>query len=157
MGGSTENPGNGGPPLRFRNVFGIDPDNLEDWKRVGQKLSPIYHLGRNTPPILIIHGDADTLVPIEQSEWCIDRAENQTVKIRLIRKAGKQHSWLTMLLDIEHFSRWFDLHLHQKSFSLNGQLPGIFILLYLVVQYLLLFNIWTDNWKTVVKDKNCRL
>lgn len=78
MGGSTENPGNGGPPLRFRNVFGIDPDNLEGWKRVGQKLSPIYHLGRNTPPILIIHGDADTLVPIEQSEWFIDRAENQT-------------------------------------------------------------------------------
>ena len=42
------------------------------------------------------------------------------------------------MLDIEHFSRWFDLHLQQKGFSLNGQLPIILSLLYLAVQYLLL-------------------
>ena len=138
LGSSTENPGNGGPPLHFRNVFGIAPDNMEDWKRVGRRLSPIYHLSRNTPPVLIIHGNADTLVPIEQSEWFVDRAQDQGVKIKLIQKQGKRHGWLTLLLDIEHFSRWFDLHLQQKGFSLNGQLPIILSLLYLAVQYLLL-------------------
>jgi acetyl esterase/lipase len=42
----------------------------EDWKYVelAKKCSPITYANRNCPPILILHGGQDPLVPIEQSE-----------------------------------------------------------------------------------------
>jgi acetyl esterase/lipase len=35
---------------------------------LGKAISPIYHISASCPPILLIHGDADSLVPIQQSQ-----------------------------------------------------------------------------------------
>ena len=35
---------------------------------IGRQISPVYHASSDDPPTLIIHGDADLLVPIQQAE-----------------------------------------------------------------------------------------
>jgi acetyl esterase/lipase len=111
LGSSTENPGNGGPPKSFVRAFGPQSTNLAVWKVIGRELSPIYYVGTNLPPILICHGDADTLVPIEQSLrfQAAARAVGGTVEVRAHR--GGRHGWLTMPLDIKQFADWFDRYL----------------------------------------------
>ena len=42
-------------------------------REIGRQISPITHVSDDDPPTLIIHGDADKLVPIQQAE--IDRRE----------------------------------------------------------------------------------
>ena len=115
LGKSSENANDGGPPRRFRKVFGIDPDDLNEWKRVGYELSPIYHVDDQTPPVLIIHGDEDNLVPIDQSERFQEKAINNGAKVKLIRKKGKDHGWPTIILDMSTFARWFDRKLNIDS------------------------------------------
>ncbi len=111
LGKSTENPGDGGPPRSFVRAFGPDSTNLAIWKVIGRELSPIEHVTTNLPPVLIIHGDADTLVPLEQSEWFRDKARAAGRTVEIVVRPGKSHGWLTMLLDIRLFADWFDRHL----------------------------------------------
>ncbi len=74
LGASTENLGDGGPPKSFAKAFGPQSTNLAVWKVIGADLSPIYHITSNTPPILIICGGADTLVPPDQATRFSKRA-----------------------------------------------------------------------------------
>ncbi len=110
LGKSTENPGDGGPPKSYKSGFGPRGETLAEWKVLGRELSPIYHVTANLPPILIIHGDADTLVPLEQSEWFVERARTVGRDVRLEVRPGKKHGWPSMVLDISHFADWFDEH-----------------------------------------------
>ena len=107
----TEN--DGGPLKRFRKLFGIDPDDLDAWNRIGRELSPLYHVDADTPPVLIIHGDDDDVVSFQQSEWYIEAAEKHGATAKLIRKRGKGHGWATILWDIRKFANWFDEHLER--------------------------------------------
>ena len=64
------------------------------------------------PPILIHHGDADTLTPLEQSEWFVEQAQKQGNAIELKVVHGVGHGWPTMTLDIRRFADWFDRQLN---------------------------------------------
>jgi acetyl esterase/lipase len=108
LGASTENPGNGGPPKSFVKAFGPDSTNLAVWKIIGREMSPIYHVSSNLPPVLIIHGGADTLVPLDQSERFVQRARQVGRPVELIVRPGKRHGWPTMILDLRLFADWFD-------------------------------------------------
>ncbi len=111
LGSSTENPGDGGPPRSFVKAFGPRATDMAVWKRIGREMSPIYHVTSGIPPILILHGGADTLVPAEQSEWFVARVREAGGTAELILRPGKQHGWPTMLWDIRRFANWFDRHL----------------------------------------------
>ena len=111
LGRSTENPGDGGPPRSFRAAFGPQSTNMAVWKVIGREASPIYFVTTNQPPVLIHHGDADTLVPLEQSQWFQARARQAAREVKLVVQAGGKHGWLTMPLDIIQFADWFDEHL----------------------------------------------
>jgi acetyl esterase/lipase len=111
LGKSTENLGDGGPPKSFVKAFGPQSTNLAAWKVIGRDLSPIYHVTSNLPPVLILHGDADTLVPLDQSErfQAVARASGRTVE--LVVHAGGHHGWPTMIWDVRRLADWFDRHL----------------------------------------------
>ncbi|TXT37805.1 MAG: Esterase/lipase-like protein [Planctomycetota bacterium] len=114
LGTSTENPGDGGPPKNFKKGFGPRAQTLEEWKVLGRELSPIYHITSAMPPIFIVHGDADTLVPLDQSARFAEQAKVQGKDVRLEVRPDKGHGWPTMVLDIPRFADWFDQHLLAK-------------------------------------------
>jgi acetyl esterase/lipase len=111
LGTSTENPGDGGPPKSFRKGFGPRAESLDEWKKLGHELSPIYHVTSRMPPTLIVHGDADTLVPLDQSQRFVEAARKEAAVVQLEVRPGKGHGWPTMIFDIVGFARWFDRHL----------------------------------------------
>jgi len=111
LGPSTENPGDGGPPISFRKAFGPDAMNMPIWKRIGHDSSPIYYVTPQMPPVLIYHGDADTLVPLEQSQRFRARAKEVGLDVPVVVHSGGEHGWPTMIFDEWAFVDWFDRHL----------------------------------------------
>ena len=113
LGSSTENLHDGGPPKSFVKAFGPNSTNRAHWAVTGREMSPIYHVTSNLPPTLIYHGDADTLVPLDQSQRFQSRARELGRPVELVVHSGGTHGWLTMLWDIRQFGAWFDQHLKQ--------------------------------------------
>ena len=63
------------------------------------------------PPVLIIHGDADTLVPICQAENFVKRCEEVGSTAKLVVREGRSHGWPNMTPDAEVCADWFDQYL----------------------------------------------
>lgn len=85
---------------------------------LGREISPIYFINKNLPPTQIIHGDADDVVPLQQSESFIERAKSLGANhVELIVRPGKPHGWPQGSIvwkseeDIRQFIRWFDTYL----------------------------------------------
>lgn len=123
LGPSTENPGDGGPPIHFVKAFGAQSTDPPAWQQIGRNVSPIYHVTPKLPPILIEHGDADTLVPLDQSIRFCERARASGCDVELVVEPGCKHGWLTMLWDVRKFALWFDRRLIgivRRRFARNG-------------------------------------
>lgn len=115
LGDSTENLHDGGPPKSFVKGFGLNATNLAVWKVIGHELSPIFYVKSNLPPTLIYHGDADTLVPLDQSQRYQAEARKLGNTVELVVHPGGKHGWLSMLWDIRQFANWFDKYLRQPA------------------------------------------
>jgi acetyl esterase/lipase len=76
--------------------------------------SPIYAVTKEMPPTLIIHGDKDDLVPIQQAEIFIARLKALGVPHKLEARPGKGHGWPEMGQDLEVLADWFDQYLKAK-------------------------------------------
>jgi acetyl esterase/lipase len=85
-----------------------DEDEL---RRLARAVSPIYFLSEKTPPIFIIHGDQDTVVPIQQARSFVTKAKQAGVVAELSERPGAGHGWATILQDIDKLADWFDRHL----------------------------------------------
>jgi acetyl esterase/lipase len=115
LGTSTENAGDGGPPKSFRQAFGPQGTNLPVWKVIGRECSPIYYVTTHLPPVLIHHGGADTLTPLEQSEWFAAKARAVGRPLTLVVHPGAKHGWWSMGFDVRQFADWFDEHLRKPG------------------------------------------
>jgi acetyl esterase/lipase len=78
---------------------------------IGRRISPINHVSSDDPPTLLIHGDADTLVPIQQSESMAAKLKASGVEVKLVTKHGAQHGWADIVKDYATMADWFDAHL----------------------------------------------
>jgi len=95
----------------FKPAFGPRSDTAEERQKLGREISPIYFVHSNMPPILIIHGDADKLVPICQAQTFVERCQAAGSTAKLITREGKLHGWPDIVKDMEIFADWFDEHL----------------------------------------------
>jgi acetyl esterase/lipase len=105
------------PALKvFQPVFGItDSTPQEEKVRLAKTLSPIYGFNEKTCPILIIHGDADMLVPIQQSQIVMSKLEALKVPHKLVVREGKAHGWPGIEKDITILMDWFEEHLGNRK------------------------------------------
>jgi acetyl esterase/lipase len=72
--------------------------------------SPITHVTPDDPPALLFHGDADTIVPIQQAEIFVSRMRNAGKPAELVVKKGANHGW-KLNEDFPQVADWFDKHL----------------------------------------------
>lgn len=115
MGESTENLHDGGPPKSFVKAFGPQSTNREVWAVIGREMSPIYHVRSNMPPVLIVHGSADTLTPLDQSLRFQAAARAVGATVEVVVRQGKKHGWLTMIFDERLMADWFDRYLRKSA------------------------------------------
>ncbi len=101
-----------GTLVQFQPAFGPRTATAESRKEYGREISPLYFMTTNTPPTLIIHGDADRLVPIYQAELFVNKAKELGIpNVKLVVREGKDHGWKEMVQDMALFADWFDEHL----------------------------------------------
>ena len=96
---------------QFKPAFGPRTETAEEREKLGHEISPIYFIHSNMPPMLIIHGDADTLVPIYQAQMFVKKCEEIGSPAKLVVREGKGHGWQGMEKDEEVCADWFDQHL----------------------------------------------
>ena len=82
---------------------------------IGRQISPVNHASPDDPPTLIIHGDADKLVPIQQAEILVKKLKDAGVEAKLVVKPGSAHGWAGQDKDLVQFADWFDGHLLKGS------------------------------------------
>lgn len=90
-------------------------------REVTRQISPVYHVTRDDPPTLIIHGDADTLVPLQQSQLMIAKLKETGIPAELVVKPGAGHGWPKMNEDMATFAAWFDKHLKRTDKRQSAQ------------------------------------
>ena len=82
---------------------------------IARQISPVNHVSADDPPTLIIHGDADVLVPIQQAELILEKLKSAGVETKLVVKKGAAHGWPDLLKDTATIADWFDEHLKAKQ------------------------------------------
>lgn len=73
--------------------------------------SPAQLVKEPTVPFLLIHGDADPIVPLQQSQKLVAALKSAGSSAELIVKPGGGHPWLTLPEEVEVMAKWFDQQL----------------------------------------------
>jgi acetyl esterase/lipase len=88
---------------------------------IGRQISPITHVSADDPPTLIVHGDKDELVPIQQAQVLVEKLKGVGVKAELATKEGGGHGWPEWEKDTEKLGAWFDENLKDGDSTQNTQ------------------------------------
>ena len=90
----------------------IAPKQLED---IARAISPIYHVDKDDAPVLILHGEVDRLVPVQQAKSLKAKLDEAKVPNELIVREKADHAWPEMGEDVQKVANWFDKHLARKE------------------------------------------
>lgn len=89
-----------------------DPDSVIELYR---RNSPITFASFDDPPLLLIHGNKDQLVPIQQSETLAAKLDEIGVKHKLLVIEGQGHGWKNPVEnESEQVLDWFGQYLLNK-------------------------------------------
>lgn len=95
-------------------IKGVSEQQVQDTLT---QLSPARLVTGNEPPFLLIHGDADPIVPLEQSKLMVNALRDKKVDAELIIKKGGGHPWFTIHQEVEKMAKWLDEQLIIKTSS----------------------------------------
>jgi acetyl esterase/lipase len=90
-------------PGFFQQVFG----KVTDLETQLKAILPIYHLTKDDPPLLLIHGDADKTVPVQQSKILKAKYE----ELGLPKEGGGHTYWAGIMDNYSAVWNWFDKYL----------------------------------------------
>lgn len=96
---------------RFLGPADKPPASTSELMEKLRKISPALLVTDKAPPFLIIHGDADPMVPLEQSKKLLASLESAGVPAQLIVKKGGGHPWPTIHEEVQVMADWFDKQL----------------------------------------------
>lgn len=100
--------------MGFGKAFGATKDTPKDkLAEFSIALSPMRGFTEKTCPVLLIHGDKDPLVPLQQSEIAVAKLKSLGVDARLIVRPGKGHGWPDLAPDAAEMVAWFTSHLNK--------------------------------------------
>lgn len=86
----------------------LDDDEMKE-KLI--QISPARLVTEKAPPFLLIHGDLDLMVPLQQSQVMLDALKKANVPAELIVKKGGGHPWPTIHEEVKVLADWFDRQL----------------------------------------------
>jgi acetyl esterase/lipase len=98
--------------LAFPN--GIEDLSEEQRSQALKQISPARLVTKHLPPFLLIHGDADPDVPLQQSERMVAALRKAGVPAQLIIKPGGAHPWPTIHEEVAILADWFDKQLVEE-------------------------------------------
>ena len=87
---------------------GVQDRSAEEIEVQARKISPVYQVTSEAPPFLIIHGDADPMVPLQQSKRLEEALKASGTPVELIVKPGGTHPWPTIHEEVAVMADWFD-------------------------------------------------
>jgi acetyl esterase/lipase len=89
----------------------------DEVKERARAASPALLVKPTSVPFLIFHGDADPLVPLQQSKEMVEAIKAAGGSAELIIKKGGGHPWFTIFEEVEVMAKWFDEHLSDARAS----------------------------------------
>jgi glucose/arabinose dehydrogenase/acetyl esterase/lipase len=92
-------------------------------EEIGRAVSPITHVAKDNAQTLIVHGDKDLLVPLQQAEIMAAKLKEAGVDSELIVKKGGGHDGTLVKEHMPKMIEWFDKHLPKKSKSKEVRTP----------------------------------
>jgi acetyl esterase/lipase len=78
---------------------------------MAKAISPLHQVRSTNTPFLLIHGDADLVVPLSHSQKLVKAIQAVGGSAELIVKEGGGHPWLTMPVEVAIMADWFDKQL----------------------------------------------
>ena len=87
---------------------GAAPTDVEEVMKAARTASPLHHVIKTETPFFLIHGNADTVVPLSHSQRLVDAMKKEGNSIELQIKDGGGHAWLTMAEEVRTMANWFD-------------------------------------------------
>ncbi len=103
------------PPVDLRGMTGPNDrfPALDFDASLAASISPILHVSSDDPPILLVHGDADTLVPVNNSERIHAALNKEKVETKMIIIEGAGHGFRgeAAAEASEALAAWFEKHL----------------------------------------------
>src|SRR3989454_2375422 len=94
---------------------GIKGHSEDDLKERAERISPARLIKSAPIPFLLIHGDADPLVPLQQSRKMVETLKAAGGSAELIVKKGGGHPWMTIHEEVKVMADWFDHHLPEEK------------------------------------------
>ena len=83
-------------------------------QEIVKSISPANLVTPDDAPTYIIHGDADRVVPLQQSTLIREIFVSKKVPFSLTIKQGEDHGWKNMAEDRKEFVKWFDKYLNAQ-------------------------------------------
>jgi len=81
-----------------------------------KSISPIYFVSKDDPPLLLIHGDKDLTVPVQQSKIMKDKYDENGLPVELIIHEGGGHTyWPGIMEEYPNVWKFLDGHLAPKA------------------------------------------
>lgn len=112
-----------GVPAMFKGIMFPGPPvprTPEQLKAQMIKISPAHQIQSDCPPVLLIHGDADPTVPLQQSQVFHDRLKEKGIDVTFIIKPGGGHPWPTLRDEVKIAVDWMDGKLRGKAIAKGG-------------------------------------
>ena len=115
-----------GPIPWLRPGFGPAGQTEEGCRTAAGIHSPLRYIHAGMPPVWILHGASDTVVPAEQSVRFAERARAAGATVDLEIRPGRDHDWSEPIAEMDRLAGWFGQRLSRAETQLQASRPGGF-------------------------------